>query len=697
MKRLILALCLWLPALAQFNSTVTVDSAGVLQFPAFFQLNQGTLGLNAILRTNGTAIGTHDFEDITADQITAGALFDSTPFTGGEAENRLAQVGYVKQLAPAIGEDVADLLALPVYAISRWAYLTTDENFWVFCPDDLTADNGTTIRRPTSVASDASPGRWVQITTAGGGGSGTVTSVTLTQPAAGLTITSSGTAITTTGTRTFALANDLAAVEALSGTGYPKRTGTDTWSIAGTVPWSDVASTPTTLSGYGITDAQPLDADLTAIAALTTTSFGRGLLDDADATAARTTLGLGTLATQSGTFSGTSSGNNTGDQTITLTGDVTGSGTGTFATTISAGSVTLADLANLAQDQFIGRVTASTGVPETATITAAARTVLDDATTGAMLTTLGAQPADSDLTTFAGITPSANVITFLGAADYAAMRTQLGLVIGSNVQAYDADLDDLADGSLTGSKVGTGIAAGNISSGVLATARGGTGVDNSTGGTANTFWARPNGATGAATYRAIVAADIPTLNQNTTGSAATLTTARTIYGNSFNGSANLTQIIASTFGGTGNGFTRFSGPTTSEKTFTLPDANATLVDTATAQTLTNKRNTPRVASIAYAASITPNSDTTDVANVGTLTGAITINAPSGTPTDGQLLTFRFTQDGTGRAITWDVAFAFGTDITSALIPVTANAKFEVGVRWNSTDSKWRVVALVRGF
>lgn len=52
------------------------------------------------------------------------------------------------------------------------------------------------------------------------------------------------------------------------------------------------------------------------------------------AAGARTNLGLGTLATQSGTFSGTSSGTNTGDQTITLTGDVTGSGTGSFAATL---------------------------------------------------------------------------------------------------------------------------------------------------------------------------------------------------------------------------------------------------------------------------------------------------------------------------------------------------------------------------
>ena len=79
-----------------------------------------------------------------------------------------------------------------------------------------------------------------------------------------------------------------------------------------------------------------------------------------------------------------------------------------------------------------------------------------------------------------------------------------------------------------------------------------------------------------------VPADFPTLNQNTTGSAATLTTARNIYGNSFNGSADLTQVISSTFGGTGNGFTKFTGPATAEKTFTLPNASATiLTDNAT--------------------------------------------------------------------------------------------------------------------
>ena len=67
--------------------------------------------------------------------------------------------------------------------------------------------------------------------------------------------------------------------------------------------------------------------------------------------------------------------------------------------------------------------------------------------------------------------------------------------------------------------------------------------------------------------------------------ATTLATPRAIYGNNFNGSAALTQVIASTYGGTGNGFTKFTGPTTAEKTFTLPDATATILTSNAAVTV----------------------------------------------------------------------------------------------------------------
>lgn len=79
----------------------------------------------------------------------------------------------------------------------------------------------------------------------------------------------------------------------------------------GAVDLTPYALTVDVAAGY-----QPLDSDLTALAALTSTTFGRGLITTADASALRTTAGLGTLATQSGTFSGTSSGTNTGDETL---------------------------------------------------------------------------------------------------------------------------------------------------------------------------------------------------------------------------------------------------------------------------------------------------------------------------------------------------------------------------------------------
>jgi len=58
--------------------------------------------------------------------------------------------------------------------------------------------------------------------------------------------------------------------------------------------YTTAAELSTALAAY-----QPLDSDLTAIAALSTTSFGRGLLALADAAAARTALALGALAVKS--------------------------------------------------------------------------------------------------------------------------------------------------------------------------------------------------------------------------------------------------------------------------------------------------------------------------------------------------------------------------------------------------------------
>jgi hypothetical protein len=119
--------------------------------------------------------------------------------------------------------------------------------------------------------------------------------------------------------------------------------GTDLSIANGGTGASDAGTARTNLGLAIGTNVQAYDAGLQSIAGLTTTadrmiyttasdvyavatltSAGRAILDDADAAAQRTTLGLGTLATQSGTFSGTSSGTNTGDQNIFQTIAVSG-------------------------------------------------------------------------------------------------------------------------------------------------------------------------------------------------------------------------------------------------------------------------------------------------------------------------------------------------------------------------------------
>jgi hypothetical protein len=104
--------------------------------------------------------------------------------------------------------------------------------------------------------------------------------------------------------------------------------------------------------------------------------------------------------------------------------------------------------------------------------------------------------------------------------------------------------------------------------------------------TANNFLAAPNGTAGAPTFRAIVAADIPTLNQNTTGSAATLTTGRTIAitgdvsytSGSFNGSANVTGTATLASVGTAGTYTKVTtdvkGRVTSGTTLVATDIPA---------------------------------------------------------------------------------------------------------------------------
>lgn len=125
-------------------------------------------------------------------------------------------------------------------------------------------------------------------------------------------------------------------------------------------------------------------------------------------------------------------------------------------------------------------------------------------------------------------------------------------------------------------------------------------------------------------------------------------------------------------------------------TNTFPTSLVTLTGT---QTLTNKRKTRRVVTITQSATPTINTDNTDVASITGLAQAITSMTTnlSGTPTDGDLLEVRITDNGTARGITWGSSF----ESTTVTLPTTTviSTMLRVGFEWNSTASKWDCIGI----
>jgi hypothetical protein len=119
-------------------------------------------------------------------------------------------------------------------------------------------------------------------------------------------------------------------------------------------------------------------------------------------------------------------------------GDITAS-SGATVLTIDPGVVTLAKMANLAQDQFIVRTTASTGVPQTATVTSAARTVLDDTSVGAMVDTLGGA-SSTGTGGLARATSPTFVTPILGTPTSVTLTNGTGLPIGTGVSGLGSNV-----------------------------------------------------------------------------------------------------------------------------------------------------------------------------------------------------------------------------------------------------------------
>jgi len=250
---------------------------------------------------------------------------------------------------------------------------------------------------------------------------------------------------------------------------------TDLTSYARTLLDDTDASTARSTLGLVInTDVQAYDAELAALAGLTSaadklpyftgagtaaltdfSSYGRTLVDDSDATTARQTLGL-VIGTDVQAYDGEL----TAIAGLTSAADklpyFTGSGTADLATFTSYGR------------SLVDDADASTAL-STLGVSTYAKTILDDADAVTARSTLGltigtdVQAYDAELQALSGLTSAADALPYFTGTGTAAttsltsaarsvlddasvsdMRTTLGLAIGADVQAYDADLTTIA-------------------------------------------------------------------------------------------------------------------------------------------------------------------------------------------------------------------------------------------------------------
>jgi len=196
-----------------------------------------------------------------------------------------------------------------------------------------------------------------------------------------------------------------------------------------------------------------------------------------------------------------------------------------------------------------------------------------------------------------------------GATSAAAALTNLGAYPASNPSGYTSNTGTVTSVSGTGtvsglSLSGTVTTTGSLTlSGTLSVA-----ASNFSSQTANTFLAAPNGTAGVPTFRAIVAADVPTLNQNTTGTAS-----------------NVTGVVAIANGGTGqttrqNAMDALAGATTSGQYLRGNGTDVVMSAIQAADVPTLNQNTTGNAATATTATTATTANALNTANAYTVAG-----------------------------------------------------------------------------
>ena len=378
----------------------------------------------------------------------------------------------------------------------------------------------------------------------GGGGSGTVTSV---NGAGGTGISVSGGPITTSGTLTITNTAPDQVVSLTAGTGisttgtYPNFTITNTSPSAGGDVVGPTSATDNAVARYDTTTGKLIQDSLVLIDDTGSVTGVNALTAESLTVNNNATLGFSntdTLDVRSRIVSDL-------EPNADNAKDIGTSGRnwrdGFFGRNLSTVNLEVTGTTRFDGDQGTsGQVLTSAGTgatptwttPTTGTVTSVA------ASAGTGVSVSGSPITTSGTITITNTAPD-QIVSLTGAGTTAVTGTYPNFTITSN----DSFVGTVTSVGTAGTVSGLTLTGGPITSSGTITLGGTLAVTPSdfASQTANTFLAAPDGSSGTPTFRTILAADVPTLNQNTTGTAAGLSATLAI---SSGGTGQTTQTAA---------------------------------------------------------------------------------------------------------------------------------------------------------